>query len=86
VDERGRDEGVRAFSLHPGSIVGTGLERHVPFDGLWAVGIIDEHGKPILDPARNLKTVQQGAATIVWYATSPQLDGHGRRLLRKLRH
>ena len=30
LDQRGRDAGVRAFSLHPGSIPGTGLERHVP--------------------------------------------------------
>jgi NAD(P)-dependent dehydrogenase (short-subunit alcohol dehydrogenase family) len=29
LDERGKAEGVRAFSLHPGSIVGTGLEKHL---------------------------------------------------------
>ena len=28
-------------------------------------------------PARALKTVEQGAATQVWCATSPQLDGKG---------
>jgi hypothetical protein len=30
-----------------------------------------------LDPSRNLKTVEQGAATSVWCATSPQLEGMG---------
>jgi hypothetical protein len=40
-------------------------------------GVIDENGKPILDPSKNLKTVEQGAATSVWCATSPQLDGMG---------
>jgi NAD(P)-dependent dehydrogenase (short-subunit alcohol dehydrogenase family) len=77
LDRRGQDAGVRAFSLHPGSIPGTGLERHVPRQDLEAAGIIDEAGNPILDPGRNLKTVPQGAATIVWCATSPQLDGKG---------
>jgi NAD(P)-dependent dehydrogenase (short-subunit alcohol dehydrogenase family) len=77
LDERGRDAGVRAFSLHPGSIAGTGLERHVPRQDLQAAGVIDEEGNPILDPTRNLKTVPQGTATIVWCATSPQLAGLG---------
>jgi hypothetical protein len=39
--------------------------------------VIDEQGKPVYDPARNLKTVPQGAATIIWCATSPQLNGMG---------
>jgi NAD(P)-dependent dehydrogenase (short-subunit alcohol dehydrogenase family) len=77
LDKRGQDAGVRAFSLHPGSIPGTGLERHIPIQDLEAAGIIDEDGNPIVDPARNQKTVPQGAATIVWCATSPQLDGLG---------
>jgi NAD(P)-dependent dehydrogenase (short-subunit alcohol dehydrogenase family) len=77
ADERGKAEGVRAFSLHPGSIVGTGLEKHVSNGELLAAGVIDESGKPVLDPTRNLKTVEQGASTSVWCATSPQLDGMG---------
>lgn len=77
LDERGKAEGVRAFSLHPESIVGTGLERNLSNEELRALGVIDERGKPILDPARGLKTVQQGAATSVWCATSQQLNGMG---------
>jgi NAD(P)-dependent dehydrogenase (short-subunit alcohol dehydrogenase family) len=77
LDERGKARGVRAFSLHPGSIVGTGLERHVSKEELRAAGVIDEQSKPVLDPSRNLKTVEQGAATSVWCATSPQLSGMG---------
>jgi hypothetical protein len=34
-------------------------------------------GKPVIDPERNMKTVEQGAATSIWCATSPQLDGMG---------
>ncbi|PZM13707.1 oxidoreductase [Rhizobium tubonense] len=77
LDHRGKSEGVRAFSVHPGSIVGTGLEKHLSTEELRKAGVIDENGKPILDPSRNLKTIPQGAATSVWCATSPQLDGIG---------
>ena len=77
LDQLGRAEGVRAFSLHPGSIVGTGLEQHLTREELRAAGAIDADGQPILDPARNLKTPRQGAATSVWCAASPQLDGKG---------
>ncbi|MEU8379555.1 oxidoreductase [Streptosporangium sp. NPDC048865] len=76
LDRRGRDHGVRAFSLHPGRIV-TPLVRHTGTDHLRRMGVIDENGEPIIDPSRNMKTPQQGAATSVWCATSPRLDGHG---------
>ena len=77
LDEQARAHGVRAFSLHPGSIVDTGLSKYLSPEVLRAAGIVDENGKPILDPAKGLKTVEQGAATSVWCATSPQLDGMG---------
>jgi NAD(P)-dependent dehydrogenase (short-subunit alcohol dehydrogenase family) len=77
LDARGKAEGVRAFSLHPGSIVATDLGRNFSFEELRAFGVIDEGGEPILDPTRQLKTIEQGAATQVWCATSVQLDGMG---------
>ncbi|MFZ2061758.1 MAG: oxidoreductase [Candidatus Binatus sp.] len=77
MDERGKAHGVRAFSLHPGSIVSTGLSKFVPSELLRAAGLVGDDGNPIIDPARNMKTVEQGAATSVWCATSPQLDGMG---------
>ncbi|MCW3058821.1 MAG: short chain dehydrogenase family protein [Capsulimonas sp.] len=77
LDKRGKSDGVRAFSLHPGSIVGTGLQKHVSHEELRAFGVIDENGNQILDPARQMKTVEQGAATSVWCAVSAQLDGMG---------
>jgi len=77
LDECGKAEGVRAFSLHPGSIVDTGLGKYLSNEELRAAGVIDERGKPILDPARNLKTVEQGAATSIWCATSQRLAGMG---------
>lgn len=77
LDERTKADGVRAFSLHPGSIVSTGLSKYVPSELLRAAGLLDAEGNPIIDPAKNMKTVEQGAATSVWCATSPQLDGMG---------
>ncbi|MGY4964278.1 SDR family NAD(P)-dependent oxidoreductase [Streptomyces sp. 900105245] len=74
LDRLGRDSGVRAFSLHPGGII-TPLQRHLPKAEMVERGWIDEDGNP-LDP-EGFKTPPQGAATQVWAATSPQLDGLG---------
>lgn len=77
LDAREKERGVRAFSLHPGSIVGTGLDKHLDREELRRLGVIDADGRPVIDPARNMKTVEQGAATSVFCAVSPQLDGLG---------
>jgi NAD(P)-dependent dehydrogenase (short-subunit alcohol dehydrogenase family) len=76
LDSIGQRSGVRAFSVHPGGIV-TDLVRHMSNEQLEASHVIDKDGKPIIDPENNKKTPQQGAATSVWCATSPQLDGMG---------
>lgn len=76
LDRRGAAYGVRAFSLHPGSIL-TPLARHLDLDDMRRVGALDEHGRVNPPPASNFKTVPQGAATAVWCATSSQLDGMG---------
>jgi len=76
LDSIGHEQGVRAFSVHPGGIV-TGLIRHMAQAEIDAYNIIDKDGKPVIDPENNKKTPEQGAATSVWCATSPQLDGMG---------
>jgi NAD(P)-dependent dehydrogenase (short-subunit alcohol dehydrogenase family) len=76
LDARERANGVRAFALHPGSIL-TGLGRNFTDAQRKAFGVLDEHGNRIIDPSRQLKTIEQGAATQVWCATSPRLDGLG---------
>ena len=63
-------DGIRAFALHPGAILDTDLARH--YD--------PEEMKLVIERARRIgsfKTVEQGAATTVWCATSPQLEGIG---------
>jgi NAD(P)-dependent dehydrogenase (short-subunit alcohol dehydrogenase family) len=68
LDARGESHSVRAFSVHPGAVM-TELVRWMPDEELRAIR------------ARNVgdfyKTTEQGAATSVWCATSPQLEGMG---------
>lgn len=73
LDALGKDSGVRAFALHPGGIL-TPLQRHLEKQEMVDFGWIDEDGNE-LNPA--FKSPAQGAATQVWAATSPQLDGRG---------
>jgi NAD(P)-dependent dehydrogenase (short-subunit alcohol dehydrogenase family) len=73
LDALGAEHGVRAFSVHPGGIL-TPLQRHLPREEMVALGWIDEQGALV---AQGFKTPQQGAATSVWAATSPLLDGLG---------
>ncbi|MCV2217938.1 SDR family NAD(P)-dependent oxidoreductase [Thauera sp. Sel9] len=73
LDTLGRAKGVRAFSVHPGSIY-TPLQRHMSMAELTSLGWLDDKGE-VIDP--NFKTPPQGAATSVWAATSPLLDGKG---------
>src|SRR5436305_1307705 len=69
----GRDSGVRAFAVHPGGIR-TPLQRHLTIEEMVAAGWIDEQGNLI---ATGFKAPEQGAATQVWAATSPQLEEMG---------
>ncbi|HKN54412.1 MAG TPA: SDR family NAD(P)-dependent oxidoreductase [Amycolatopsis sp.] len=72
LDELARDKGIRAFSLHPGRIF-TNLTRNLSKEEMIGHGLINEAGEPVGQD----KTPEQGAATQVWAATSPQLDGMG---------
>jgi NAD(P)-dependent dehydrogenase (short-subunit alcohol dehydrogenase family) len=70
VDRRYQRDGIRAFALHPGAILETDLTRHYTPEELEAV----------VERARRVgsfKTVAEGAATTIFCATSPLLDGRG---------
>jgi NAD(P)-dependent dehydrogenase (short-subunit alcohol dehydrogenase family) len=70
LDRLARDGGVRAFALHPGAIH-TNLVRYMTEQEL-----NDLRGR-LTQSSQVFKTPEQGAATQVWAATSPQLDGMG---------
>jgi NAD(P)-dependent dehydrogenase (short-subunit alcohol dehydrogenase family) len=70
LDNRLAGQGIRAYALHPGVIM-TELSRHLTRDDTATL-------RSRLDGARmTFKTIPQGAATSVWAATSPELDGVG---------
>ena len=73
LDALGRAAGVRAFAVHPGAIL-TPLVRHMSMAEQIDAGYLDEAGN-LIDP--RFKSPAAGAATQVWAATSPQLDGMG---------
>src|SRR5690606_18695520 len=81
ADKRGESSYIRAFSLHPGTIL-SNLSRHLSKDDLAGFGLTlqDPHG--YLPPGNSaaeggIFTIEQGAATTVWCATSPKLESYG---------
>ncbi|HMF78804.1 MAG TPA: SDR family NAD(P)-dependent oxidoreductase [Bryobacteraceae bacterium] len=82
LDRRGEASGIRAFAVHPGAVV-TDLIRHMTDEELAGFGIsrASSHGfiptgKSVAEGG-DFKTLEQGAATSVWCATSPRLAGMG---------
>ncbi len=72
LDNRFKDKGIRAFSVHPGGIM-TGLQRDMDPEEFKRLGWVDAEGN-VND---RFKTVEQGAATATWCATAPELKGQG---------
>ena len=70
--ERFHDLGISANAVMPGGIM-TPLQRHLPREEMIAFGWMDESGK-LND---RFKTPEQGAATSVWAALAPELEGVG---------
>ncbi|HEU4552713.1 MAG TPA: SDR family NAD(P)-dependent oxidoreductase [Chitinophaga sp.] len=66
LDRVGREYGVRAFAVHPGSIR-TDIFRYMT----------DEELQAWEQQVKHFKTPQQGAATAVWCALSEQLNNRG---------
>jgi len=76
LDSRYRDQGVNAYSVHPGGIL-TPLQRHLETEEMIALGWLDEEGN-LSENARQLfKTPSQGCTTTLWAATSPDLADLG---------
>jgi NAD(P)-dependent dehydrogenase (short-subunit alcohol dehydrogenase family) len=79
LDRRGQPHGVRAFSVHPGGIL-TDLTRHFTEEDLKRFGLLrspDGSMQPGPASTHVFKTVAQGAATSIWCATNPRLQGMG---------
>ncbi|HBW82823.1 MAG: oxidoreductase [Gammaproteobacteria bacterium] len=73
ISNRGKDKGIKAYSVHPGGIF-TPLQRHLEQEEMIALGWLGEDGELSEMAAANFKSTTQGAATSLWCATSPLLD------------
>jgi NAD(P)-dependent dehydrogenase (short-subunit alcohol dehydrogenase family) len=69
-------DGITANVVSPGGVQ-TGLMRHLTLEEMHTLGFIDDanHFAP------RFKTPEQGAATSVWAAVGPELEGIGSRYL-----
>jgi NAD(P)-dependent dehydrogenase (short-subunit alcohol dehydrogenase family) len=77
LDRRYGHEGVRAFAAHPGVVIGPGPFSPERAARYRAQGLLDDDGATVIDPESGTKTIEQGAATVVFGAASPLLDGLG---------
>lgn len=78
LDRLGREYGVRSFAVHPGLIPTTDLGRF-SLDGKVTTQELKNNDKktPDKEHTNEFKTIEQGAATSVWCATSPSLNEMG---------
>jgi NAD(P)-dependent dehydrogenase (short-subunit alcohol dehydrogenase family) len=70
ANRRWSDEGITTNAVHPGAIAATNLSRYLDSDYLEQLRTSGVY---------RYKTIEQGAATSVLVATSPQLEGVGGR-------
>ncbi len=76
LDMKYADQGLRAFSVHPGGIM-TPLQRHLQNEEMVALGWLDESGNLSELAAALFKSTTQGCTTTLWAATSDMLEGKG---------
>jgi NAD(P)-dependent dehydrogenase (short-subunit alcohol dehydrogenase family) len=74
LDRRLARDGVRAFAIHPGMIA-TELARHLTPDDARMLG--ERARKRAESGQTSVKAVPQGAATQLYAATAPELEGRG---------
>ena len=72
-------DGITANAVHPGTIAATNLSRDLDPDVLAGLGASAPYAQAFARSKVRYKTIEQGAATSVFVATSPQLDGIGGR-------
>lgn len=75
LDTLHAQDGLTANAVHPGGIL-TGLSRYLPREEMEALGWV-KPGADANEIPPGFKNAEQGAATSVWAATAPELQGHG---------
>ena len=77
LDHRAKAFNVRSFALCPGPVGDTELSREAPLDLFQKLGYVDRNGELLPEVKASLKTIQQGASTTIWCATSTLLENLG---------
>jgi NAD(P)-dependent dehydrogenase (short-subunit alcohol dehydrogenase family) len=72
-------DGITANAVHPGAILDTNLSRHMDPGYLAELRASATNAETFDGSQLRYKTIEQGAATSVLVATSPQLEGVGGR-------
>ena len=72
LTQRHAANGITANAVMPGGII-TGLQKHMSREEQIRLGWFDESGKV----NERFKSVEQGAATSIWAAVAPELEGVG---------
>lgn len=68
-------QGLHGLSLHPGMITTDNVRSKMLPDFLVHLGMFDASGEYLL--SSHSKSIEQGAATTVWAAVTPELEGKG---------
>ena len=76
-DRLGQSSGIRSYALHPGRILDTNLKKYLTEGELIQLGIVNQDGSIKDNAGGNLKTINQGAATTLFCATSSSLNDKG---------
>jgi NAD(P)-dependent dehydrogenase (short-subunit alcohol dehydrogenase family) len=76
LTDRGSSRGITSNAVMPGGIL-TGLQKHMTRESQMAMGWFDESGTP----NARFKNTAQGAATSIWAAVAPELEGVGGQYL-----
>ncbi|MDP9238204.1 MAG: oxidoreductase [Chloroflexota bacterium] len=76
LTEQHAADGITSNAVMPGGIL-TGLQKHMSREEQMALGWFDESGKV----NERFKSTAQGAATSIWAAVAPELEGVGGRYL-----
>jgi NAD(P)-dependent dehydrogenase (short-subunit alcohol dehydrogenase family) len=72
-------DGISANAVHPGAILATNLSRHMDPEYLADIRASATNAETFDGSTLRFKSIEQGAATSVLVATSPQLEGIGGR-------
>jgi len=72
-------DGITANAVHPGTIATTKLRRRLAPEDVAAMHTSAPYAERFAASQLRYKTIEQGAATTVLVATSPQLNGIGGR-------